>query len=136
MSNILITSAGRRVELVKSFKIESGELDRKPKVFCTDLNPELSSACQVADLCFRAPRVTNKEYIGFLKHTCAANSIALIVPTIDTELLLLSEHREQFLDLGVNIIISEDRRERKILLDNIVTAISFGNRDDTIRVIL
>ena len=65
MSNILITSAGRRVELVDSFKTESRKLDKKLKVFCTDLNPELSSACQVADLYFRAPRVTSKKYISF-----------------------------------------------------------------------
>jgi len=107
MSNILITSAGRRVELVNSFKTECGKLNRKLKVFCTDVNPELSSACQVADLYFRAPRVTSKEYIGFLKQTCADNSIVLIVPTIDTELLTLSEHREEFLKLGINIIISD-----------------------------
>jgi len=107
MSNILIVSAGRRVELVNSFKTECGKLNRKLKVFCTDVNPELSSACQVADLYFRAPRVTSKEYISFLKQTCSDNSIVLIVPTIDTELLILSEHREEFLELGINIVISD-----------------------------
>ena len=107
MSNILITSAGRRVELVNSFKTESRKLDGKLKVFCADLNPELSSACQVADLSFRAPRVTSKEYISFLKRICVDNSIALIVPTIDTELLILSKHREELLELGINIIISD-----------------------------
>jgi len=107
MRNILITSAGRRVELVKFFKEEGEKLDRDVKVICIDLDPELSSACQVADLCFRAPRVTSKEYMSFLKQTCAANSIALIIPTIDTELMVLSEHREEFLKLGVNIIISD-----------------------------
>jgi len=107
MCNILITSAGRRVELVNSFKIESGKLDRKLKVFCTDLNPELSSACQVADLYFRAPKVTSEEYVSFLKHICFENSITLIVPTIDTELLILSEHRVEFLSLGINIVISD-----------------------------
>jgi len=67
----------------------------------------LSPACQISDLCFRAPRVTSKEYISFLKQTCIVNSIALIVPTIDTELLLLSECREELLGLGVNVVISD-----------------------------
>ena len=107
MKNILITSAGRRVELVESFKEEGRKLDIDLKVICIDLDPELSPACQIADLYFRAPRVTSKEYISFLKQICVANSIALIVPTIDTELLILSEHREEFLKLGVNIIISD-----------------------------
>jgi len=107
MANVLITSAGRRVDLVDSFNVEGKKLDSNFKVICIDLNPELSPACQVADLYFRAPRVTNKEYISFLKQTCFANSIALIIPTIDTELLILSEHREEFLKIGVNIIISD-----------------------------
>ena len=107
MSNILITSAGRRVELVNSFKIECAKLNQKSKIFCTDVNPELSSACKVADLYFHVPRVTSKEYISFLKKICADNSIVLIIPTIDTELLILAEHREEFLKLGINIIISD-----------------------------
>ena len=97
MSNILITSAGRRVELVNSFKTECVKLDKKIKVFCTDVNPELSSACKVADLYFQAPKVTSKEYISFLKKICADNSIVLIIPTIDTELLRLAENREKLL---------------------------------------
>lgn len=107
MKNILITSAGRRVELVKSFKESGKKLDIDLKVICIDLKPELSPACQIADLCLRAPRVTSKEYINFLKQTCIDNSIALIIPTIDTELLVLSEYREEFLKFGVNIIISD-----------------------------
>jgi len=107
MKNILITSAGRRVELVESFKEEGRKLDVNLKVVCIDLNPELSPACQIADLYFRAPRVASREYIDFLKQVCVANSIALVVPTIDTELLLLSECREEFLRLGVNVAISD-----------------------------
>jgi len=107
MKNILITSAGRRVELVESFKEEGRKLFKDLKVICTDLVPELSSACQIADLYFQAPRVTSQKYISFLKQTCAANSISLIIPTIDTELLILSERREEFLKLGVNVVISD-----------------------------
>ena len=41
------------------------------------------------------------------KNYCKNNSIVLIIPTIDTELLTLSEHREDFLKLGISIIISD-----------------------------
>ncbi len=106
MKNILITSAGRRVELVNAFKLEATNLDIK--VMCVDLYPELSSACQVADLFFSAPKVTSKNYISYLKKLCIDNSIKLIIPTIDTELLVLSRHREEFIELGINIIISDN----------------------------
>ena len=107
MKNILITSAGRRVELVNYFREEGRKLDTDLKVICVDLDPELSPACRIADLYFGAPRVTSKDYIGFLKETCTSNSISLIVPTIDLELLILSKHREEFLKLGVNVLISD-----------------------------
>jgi len=107
MGNILITSAGRRVDLVESFKVEIRNIDVELKVFCTDLCPKLSSACQVADGFFQAPHVTDQHYILFLKQMCVENSISLIIPTIDTELLVLSRHREDFLKFGVNIIISD-----------------------------
>ena len=49
MNNILITSAGRRVELVQAFSSELKKYFPKAKVLTTDLNPDLSAACQVAD---------------------------------------------------------------------------------------
>jgi carbamoyl-phosphate synthase large subunit len=106
MKNILITSAGRRVELVESFKKESGKLDRNIKVICIDMNPELSPACHVADKFFQAPRVDSRGYIEYLKNLCVKNSICLVIPTIDTELLVLSKYREEFASLGINVIIS------------------------------
>ena len=50
----------------------------KLKVFCTDVNPELSSACQVADLSFKAPRVTSNEYITFLKNPNSAIGVGFL----------------------------------------------------------
>jgi len=107
VDNILITSAGRRVELVESFMAEVKKQDRDLKVFCVDLVPRLSPACHVADGFYQAPRATSTDYIEFLKKICIENSVGLIVPTIDTELLILSKHREDFLKLGVNVAISD-----------------------------
>jgi carbamoyl-phosphate synthase large subunit len=107
MNNILITSVGRRVELVEFFKIECQKLNQSIKVFCTDLSPDLSSACLVADHFFKSPKINSRDYIDFLKRLCFEYSIKLIVPTNDNELLVLSENREGFLKLGVNIIISD-----------------------------
>lgn len=106
MKNILITSAGRRVELVESFKKEAKKFDIKIKIICMDANPKLSSACQVADLSFQAPKLDSGLYISFIKKICLSNSIALVIPTIDPELSILSNHREEFLKLGINIVIS------------------------------
>ena len=42
MMNILITSAGRRVSLIKAFKKSSKLLKTNSKVFTTDLDPKTS----------------------------------------------------------------------------------------------
>ena len=51
--NILITSAGQRVSLVRAFQKELKTLYPDKKVFTTDLFPELSAACNVSDKYFK-----------------------------------------------------------------------------------
>lgn len=111
-NNILILSAGRRVELVNAFVVELNELLPGAKVFAVDLKPELSSACQVAYESFQAPPVTFDEYIPFLKKLCLDNDVGLVIPTIDTELLVLSGCREDFARMGINLIVSENNLVR------------------------
>ena len=61
MNNILITSAGRRFELVMLWKASAQNLlGSDVKVFATDLAPELSPACHAADQCFEIVRCTDQ----------------------------------------------------------------------------
>lgn len=106
MKNILILSAGRRVELVEAFRAELSALIPGAKVFAADLSPQLAPACQVADGAFAVPRVTNAEYCDRIIDICLANGVGLVVPTIDTELMVLSERLADFADRGINLIIS------------------------------
>lgn len=105
--NILITSAGQRVSLVHAFKTELSKLVADGKVLTVDLNPILAPACHVADGYFQVPRVTDPNYIDTLLTICLENQIKLIVPTIDTELLVLSEHIERFQQHGIAISVSD-----------------------------
>ncbi|MBN6065300.1 ATP-grasp domain-containing protein [Aggregatibacter actinomycetemcomitans] len=105
--NILITSAGQRVSLVQAFKTELTKLVENGKVLTVDLNPILAPACHVSDGYFQVPRVTDKNYIDTLLQICLENQIKLIVPTIDTELLILSENHELFHSRGISISISD-----------------------------
>jgi carbamoyl-phosphate synthase large subunit len=106
--NILILSAGRRVELVQAFQAECRK--RLPDAFvgALDLKPELSSACQVADKQYAGPRVSDPDYVQFLADLCARESIGLVVPTIDTELLVLSQNKGMFAQSGTSLVISDE----------------------------
>lgn len=104
--NILITSAGKRVSLVNLFKKELTESFPDAKVYTTDMNPELAPAGYVSDRCFQVPRVTDSTYLDLLIHLCLENQVGLIVPTIDTELLLLAENKDKLLQNGITAIVS------------------------------
>jgi carbamoyl-phosphate synthase large subunit len=124
--NILITSAGRRVSLVKAFQKELKALVPDGKVMCTDFNTEFSSACHVSDGAFQLPLVTDKDYLNSLIKTCVDNNIKLIIPTIDTELLLLARNKKALLKHGIIPIISSggfidicrDKRAMNIFFKN------------------
>ncbi|MFA0520173.1 carbamoyl phosphate synthase large subunit, partial [Vibrio sp. 10N.222.55.E8] len=77
-NNILVLSAGRRVELLTSFQQFTSELGANSKVFATDMFPELSPACQVANRAFAVPRVTDDSYLGVILDICAKHNVGLV----------------------------------------------------------
>lgn len=107
MSNILITSVGRRVSLVRFFKTELKNLFPASKVFVTDSNPKLSAAAQVADKAFKICEIKNDAYISSLLNICKENNISLIIPTIDNELLKLAKNLDVFRANSIEVVISD-----------------------------
>lgn len=105
-TNILITSAGKRVTLVNLFKKELSQDYPEAKVFTTDMNPELAPAGYVSDHCFQVPRVTDSAYLQQLIRICQEYEVGMIIPTIDTELLLLASNRELLQQAGVVPVVS------------------------------
>jgi len=107
--NILITSAGRRVSLVRAFQKELRNYFPEGKVFTTDTQPMLSSACQVSDGYFKVERVTTEHYIVDLISLCVENNIKLIIPTIDPELIPLISNIDKFTAAGITCLVSDVR---------------------------
>jgi len=101
--NILITSAGREVPLVKAFKkalkTEGG------KIICVDINP-LSAAFLYSDLSYLVPKYSDSSFIAKLLNICRKHNIKLIVPTKDDELPIFAKNREKFEKMGVTIMVS------------------------------
>lgn len=111
--NVLITSAGRRVSLLRAFKKELNEIDPNGKVLASDLNPLMSAACQIADDFFEVPRLNDPTYISFLIEECKKRSIDLIIPTIDTELAILAENEHKLAQNNIKAVISSTEFVRK-----------------------
>lgn len=127
MSNILITSAGRRVGLVKAFQTELKKKFPNSKVFTAEANPEWASACRISDGFYTIPRVDNENYINSIYNLCIKENIKVVVPTIDTELIVLSKAKNLFLSNNIHIIVSDfdfvvkcrDKRETNILFNDV-----------------
>lgn len=105
--NVLVTSAGQRVSLIKSFMDELRAIYPDAKVYTADMKPQLSPACHIADKAFKVPAVLCDAYIDTLIRLCIDHDIGLIVPTIDTELLALSEHLARFQQHDIEVSISD-----------------------------
>jgi len=104
--NILITSAGRRVALLRLFQQALRDLNVPGRVCATDLTAN-SSAYQSADLAFLSGRFGDPSYIPDLLESCQQHAIRLLVPTIDTELALYARHRDDFERIGVQLAVSD-----------------------------
>ena len=76
------------------------------KVYTTDMYPNMAPAGIVSDKCFAVPRCTEDDYIQKLYDICKKNQVGIIIPTIDTELAVLSENKHMFDTQGIVILVS------------------------------
>lgn len=103
---ILITSAGRRVELLESFRAGAAALGIDAELLACDLHPERSAACHVADAAFAVPPAGDPGYADAVLAICSRQGVGLLVPTIDPELLPLSRAAADFAAAGCDVAIS------------------------------
>lgn len=92
--NVLILSAGRRVELVNCFKEARDKLNIKGNVIAADLS-DTAPAIYHADKQYLICRISDNNYINEIIDICKNENIHLIVPTIDTELYKLAEAKDK-----------------------------------------
>ncbi len=105
MNNILITSAGRRVSLVRMFKKELKRFFPEAKLYTADADPSLSAACQESDGAFKVMKNDDGGYIDELLSLARRLDVKIIIPTIDTGLQNLADHQELFEREGIKVMI-------------------------------
>jgi carbamoyl-phosphate synthase large subunit len=123
---ILVSSAGRRVELVNCFRAAAAELGIAAQLLACDLRPERSSACVAADAAFAVPPVSDPGFVDAVLDICQREQVALVVPTIDPELLPLSLARARFESIGCTLAVS-DPALIDIARDKLATAVFLGD---------
>jgi carbamoyl-phosphate synthase large subunit len=103
--NVLISSAGRRVALLNSFRQALANIGVQGSVMAADMS-SLSSAFHSADDSFLVPSCRHPEFIPSILENCSKRSIDLVIPTIDPELPVYAAHRDAFSEIGTTVGVS------------------------------
>jgi len=104
--NILFTSVGRRVALIRHFQATLAGLGLRGKVIGADACLD-APAFHVADAAFQVCRIDDPAYIESLVRICARERVSLLFPLIDTDLLVLSQNRAAFAAVGTTAVVSD-----------------------------
>lgn len=102
MTNILLSSAGRRSYLVRYFNVA---LKGEGKVFvCNSI--KLTTAMQEAEHSMHAPKVFEPEYLDFMLDLCRKNEIKMLFSLHDLEAPVLAKNIELFKSINTLPIVS------------------------------
>jgi len=101
--NIIISSASRKVSLVKAFK-RALALEGGGNVITLDMNPN-SPAAQFSDVNYVICPDDHPDYIPLLLKICEREKVELFIPSRDGEMRILAENREQFDKIGVRVVV-------------------------------
>lgn len=102
---ILFTGVGRRIELLQAFRNAALVLNKELKIYGADM-AWTAPALTYCDYTRKVVAMKDPGYIQNLLDICEADHIDLLIPTIDTDLLVLSENKEKFEAIGTRVMIS------------------------------
>ena len=103
---VLVSSAGRRVELVRGFRAALGDLGLDGRVLAADRS-WWSSAAHLADEGLRVPSCDDPAFVPAVLDLCEKHAVDLVVPTIDPELPVYAAARDRFAAAGVTVAVPE-----------------------------
>lgn len=103
--NVLITSASRKVQLVKAFQRALAE-EGGGRVIAIDASPR-SAALYVADEPYIIPSGTGKDFIRIVHDICRKHDVRLVIPTRDEELPIFADEKDSFSDIGVTVMVPD-----------------------------
>lgn len=102
--NVLFSSCGRRVELLRFFRSALEGMGGGSIIAC-DINP-LAAALNEADKALIVPSCKEKNFIPYIQEICMQEAIDMIIPLIDTELPVYAKHKKSFKESGTEVVVS------------------------------
>jgi len=103
--NILITSASRKVDLVRAFQ-KALETCGGGTVIAVDASP-FSAALYESQARFLVPHSHEPSFLPVLLDLCRTHQVRLLVPTRDEELPIFARSREAFEAAGTTVMVCD-----------------------------
>jgi len=104
--NILFTCAGRKVSLVQAFRKALAKAGIAGDIIGVDVSP-YSAVLNICDHRYLVPRADVDDYIPTLLQICHDHQVRLVMPLIDVDLLVLAEHKQQFAEHDILVMVSD-----------------------------
>jgi carbamoyl-phosphate synthase large subunit len=123
---VLVTSASRKVPLVRALQQAARAIHPEARVIAGDMDPN-SLSFHVADDCWTMPRQGDGE-VDLLLESCREMGITAVLPTRDGELMFWARHAERFRQAGIEVLVSEPEG-LQLSLDKLAFS-EFGTRHD------
>lgn len=108
---ILFTGVGRRIELLQAFRNAALVLNYNLTIYGADM-AGTAPALAFCDRTRTVVAMKDNSYIDNLIDICKKDGIDLIVPTIDTDLLILAENKGLFESIGTKVMVSDPDKIR------------------------
>lgn len=106
--NVLFTSVGRRVELLRAFKQAYTDLGLTGNIVAVDIDP-LAPALQEANRPYIVPPLSDPAFIPTLKKICLREQVHLIFPLIDPDIPVLARHRQELEATGAKVVVVSEQ---------------------------
>ncbi len=103
---LLFTGIGRRVELIQAFRQAANHLNIHLKIYGADML-ETAPALIYCDAVQKVCSMKDENYILELLKICEKEQIDMLIPTIDADLLVLSQNVEKFERIGTKVLVSK-----------------------------
>jgi carbamoyl-phosphate synthase large subunit len=104
MFNILFTSVGRRVELLRCFRRAYHTLGLDGRIIAIDIDP-LAPALREGDRTYLVPRTCEPGFIAAVADICRQERVRLVFPLIDPDIYVLAKHARVIQDAGARAVV-------------------------------
>ncbi len=101
---ILVTGVGGAAGIST---IRALKLTGKFKIIGVDANP-LSAGFKFCDEFYKVPYASDKYFVDYLLELSEKKKVAVLIPTVDEELLVIARNREKFERIGTKVLVADE----------------------------